>query len=71
MRDIARELISLVKKTVTIDWTVKESIQAKLRVLVKRILKKYGYLPDKQIAATELILKQAAVIGKDWAEQNL
>jgi type I restriction enzyme R subunit len=50
---IARELVDTVRKNVTIDWTVKESVRAKLRVIVKRILRKYGYPPDKQEAGDE------------------
>jgi type I restriction enzyme R subunit len=47
---------------VTIDWTVKESVRAKLRVIVKRILRKYGYPPDKQEAATNTVLQQAELL---------
>lgn len=65
---IARELVDTVHKNVTIDWTLKESVQAKLRVMVKRILKKYGYPPDKQKKATETVLEQAKLICKDLAE---
>ena len=65
---IARELVDTVRKNVTIDWTLKESVQAKLRVMVKRILKKYGYPPDKQKKATETVLEQAKLICKDLTE---
>ncbi|KPQ40920.1 MAG: type I restriction-modification system restriction subunit [Candidatus Methanoperedens nitroreducens] len=65
---IARELVDTVRNNVTIDWTLKESVQAKLRVMVKRILKKYGYPPDKQKKATETVLEQAKLICKDLAE---
>jgi type I restriction enzyme R subunit len=68
LRDIARELVDTVRKNVTIDWTLRESVQAKLRVMVKRILRKYGYPPDKQKKATETVLEQATLICKDWAE---
>jgi len=68
LKIIAKELVNAVKKNVTIDWTLKESIQAKLRVIVKRILRQYGYPPDKQASATELVLKQAELILKDYAE---
>ncbi len=64
---IARELVDTVRKNVTIDWTLKESVQAKLRVMVKRILKKYGYPPDMQKKATETVLEQAKLICKDMA----
>jgi type I restriction enzyme R subunit len=47
---------------------MRESVQAKLRVLVKRTLKKYGYPPDKQQKATETVLEQAKLLCKDWAE---
>lgn len=68
LRDIARELVDGVRKNVTIDWTVKESVRAKLRVLVKRILKKYGYPPDKQEQATQMVLQQAELLCSEWAE---
>lgn len=67
LRTIARELVKTVKSNVNIDWTLKESLQAKLRTYVKRILRKYGYPPDKQKHATEVVLEQAKLIGKDWA----
>jgi type I restriction enzyme R subunit len=67
LRDIARELVDSVRRNVTIDWTVKESARAKLRVLVKRILKKHGYPPDKQEKATLTVLEQAELLCKDWA----
>jgi len=67
LRDIARELVEKVKKNAAIDWAVKESVRAKLKVIVKRILRKYGYPPDKQAAATEMILKQAELLVDGWA----
>lgn len=66
LKKIARELLVAIKKNITIDWTIRESTQAKLRVLVKRILKRYNYPPDKQKKATETVLKQAEVICEDW-----
>ncbi len=66
LRNIARELVNTVRSNVTIDWTLRESVQAKLRVMVKRILRKYGYPPDKQKRATETVLEQATLICKDW-----
>ncbi|MFH1212428.1 MAG: type I restriction enzyme endonuclease domain-containing protein, partial [Candidatus Woesearchaeota archaeon] len=68
LRTIARELVRTVRNNVTIDWTLKESVQAKLRVMVKRILRKYDYPPDKQKKATETVLEQATLICRDWAE---
>ncbi len=67
LRDIARELVKTVRANVTIDWTVRENVRAQLRVLVKRILRKYGYPPDKQEKATQTVLEQAALLSQDWA----
>jgi type I restriction enzyme R subunit len=67
LRGIARELVATVRKNVTIDWTVRDSVRAQLRVLVKRILRKYGYPPDKQERATQLVLEQAEVLSEAWA----
>ena len=64
---IARELVATVKKNVTIDWTLRENVRAQLRVIVKRILRKYGYPPDKQEKATQLVLEQAEVLSEAWA----
>ena len=63
---IARELVEMVRRNVTIDWTVKESVRAKLRIMVKRILRNYGYPPDKQESATQTVLEQAEVLCADW-----
>ncbi|RMG96405.1 MAG: type I restriction endonuclease subunit R [Deltaproteobacteria bacterium] len=62
LKTIARELVQTVRRNVTIDWTVKESVRARLRVMVKRILRKYGYPPDKQAAAVKTVLEQAEVL---------
>jgi type I restriction enzyme R subunit len=67
LRDIARELVRTVRANVTIDWTLRENVQAQLRVLVKRILRKYGYPPDKQEKATQTVLEQAALLSGEWA----
>ncbi|HLG17045.1 MAG TPA: type I restriction endonuclease subunit R [Blastocatellia bacterium] len=64
---IARELVETVKRNVTIDWTVRENVRAQLRVIVKRILRKYGYPPDKQEKATQTVLEQAEVLSELWA----
>ena len=69
LRTIARELADTIRNNVTIDWTLRESVQARLRVMVKRVLKKYGYPPDKQKKATQTVLEQATLIAKDWAEK--
>lgn len=67
LRDIARELVETVRKNVTIDWTLRENVRAHLRVLVKRILRKYGYPPDKQEKAAQTVLEQAALLSREWA----
>jgi len=67
LRMIARELVDTVRKNTSIDWTVKESVKAKLRTMVKRILRKHGYPPDKQEKATQTVLEQAELLCKDWA----
>ncbi|MBK6919383.1 MAG: type I restriction endonuclease subunit R [Deltaproteobacteria bacterium] len=66
LRTIARELVETVRNNVTIDWTVKESVRAKLRVIVKRILRKHGYPPDKQESATATVLQQAETLSQAW-----
>ncbi len=62
LRTIAREVAEAVRKNVTIDWTIRENVRAQLRVIVKRILRKYGYPPDKQEKATQTVLEQAEVL---------
>jgi type I restriction enzyme R subunit len=66
LRTIARELVATVRRNVSIDWTVKESVRANLRRLVKRVLKKYGYPPDKQEKATQTVLQQAELLCAEW-----
>ena len=67
LRDIAREIVETVHENASIDWTIKESVRAKLRAMVKRVLRKHGYPPDKQEKATQTVLEQAELICKDWA----
>ena len=67
LRTIARELVETVRSNVTIDWTLRENVRAHLRRLVKRILRKYGYPPDKQEKATRTVLEQAEVLSAEWA----
>jgi type I restriction enzyme R subunit len=64
---IATELATRVCKSVTIDWTLRESARAKIKVLVKRILRKHGYPPDLQNEATTLVLQQAELLCAKWA----
>jgi len=67
LRGIARELVKTVRNNVTIDWTLRENVRAQLRVLVKRILRRHGYPPDKQEKATQTVLEQAEVLSEGWA----
>lgn len=67
LRTIAAELVTSVRQSVTIDWSVRESARAKIKVMVKRILRKYGYPPDLQDEAVQTVLLQAETLCKDWA----
>ena len=66
LRGIARELVDTVRGNVTIDWTLRENVRANLRRLVKRILRKHGYPPDKQEKATQTVIEQAEVLSAAW-----
>lgn len=63
LRDIARELVDTVRKNTSIDWTVRENVQAKMRIAVKKILRKHGYPPDMEVKATETVLEQAKLLA--------
>ena len=67
LRGIASELVENVRGNVTIDWTLRENVRANLRRLVKRVLRKHGYPPDKQETATQTVLEQAELLCKGWA----
>jgi type I restriction enzyme R subunit len=67
LRAIAREVARVIRDNRTIDWTIKEGVRARLRVLVKRVLRKHGYPPDKQQQATVTVLQQAELIAQHWA----
>ena len=67
LKVIATELVVSVRKSVTIDWTIRESARAKIRVMVRRILRKHGYPPDLQAEATKLVLEQAEALCAEWA----
>jgi type I restriction enzyme R subunit len=69
LRTIARELVATVRRNTTIDWAEKESVRAKLRLMVKRLLKRYGYPPDKQEKATRTVLEQAEVLSASWGTE--
>ena len=64
---IAHELVETIRNSVTIDWTEREAVRAKIRVAVKRILRRHGYPPDKQEQATRTVLQQAELLCADWA----
>ena len=66
LRLIARELVETVRENVTIDWTLRESVRAQLRLLVKRVLRRHGYPPDKQEKATLTVLEQAELLSAEW-----
>ncbi|CEJ72080.1 hypothetical protein BN1195_04437 [Chryseobacterium oranimense G311] len=63
LRELAVALTETIKQNTTIDWSIKESVRAKLKVSVKRLLRKYGYPPDMQLLATETVLKQAEMLA--------
>jgi len=67
LKVIATELITKVRQSVTIDWTLRESARAKIRVMVKRILNKFGYPPDLQEEAVKTVLRQAELLCAEWA----
>jgi len=69
LRKIAQELVRSVRRSVSVDWTQRENARAKIRVMVKRILRRFGYPPDKQERATDLVLEQAEVLCREWVVQ--
>ncbi len=70
LREIARILVERVRANTTIDWTIKENVKARLRVIVKRVLREYGYPPDKQEKAVNTVLQQAEMLADIWADDN-
>lgn len=68
LRELAVELTNTIQQNASIDWNIKESVRAKLKVAVKRLLRKYGYPPDMQLLATETVLKQAEMLAKELSE---
>ena len=64
---ISHDLVDIIRKSVTIDWTQKEAVRAKIRVKVKLLLRKHGYPPDKQQDALETVIEQAETVCRDWA----
>ncbi len=70
LRDIARELVETVRRNVTVDWPLRENVRAHLRPVVKRVLRKHRYPPDKQEAATETVLGQAEALSAGWPDSH-
>jgi type I restriction enzyme R subunit len=70
LRHIARELVDTVRKNTSIDWTVRENVQAKMRLAVKKILRKYKYPPDMELKATETVLEQAKLLATDYSSND-
>jgi type I restriction enzyme, R subunit len=67
LKKIAQELTQNLRENLTVDWSERESVRAKLRLMVKRILKKYKYPPDQADNAVQLVLEQAEALGEDWS----
>jgi len=70
LRELAVILTQRVRENASIDWTIKESVKAKLKVIIKRTLRQFGYPPDMQLLATETVLKQAEMIANELAESQ-
>jgi type I restriction enzyme R subunit len=70
LKKIAVELTELVKTNTSIDWTMRSAVQAKLKIMIKRLLRKYGYPPDKEKIATDLVLDQAKLFAEDWSHED-
>jgi type I restriction enzyme R subunit len=68
---IARELAQKLRTNISIDWQYKDNVRAKLRTMIKALLKRYKYPPDKEAEAVELVLKQTEVIAEEWAREEL
>ena len=70
LRDIAKVLLEQVRRDATIDWAERRNVQAKLKVNVKKTLAKYGYPPDQQALATDMVLEQAKRYGNEWSHKR-
>lgn len=66
LRLLAKLLVQSIRSSATIDWTRKESVRAKMRIEVRKLLARYGYPPDLQKAAVDLVVRQAEVLALDW-----
>jgi type I restriction enzyme, R subunit len=69
LRELAVVLTQKVRENASIDWMIKENVRAKLKVIVKRLLRQYGYPPDMKLLATETVLKQAEMIANELADK--
>ncbi|WP_254067327.1 type I restriction enzyme endonuclease domain-containing protein [Shewanella xiamenensis] len=67
LKKIAHELTDNLRANISVDWSQRESVRAKLRIMVKRILRKYKYPPDQADGAVQLVLQQAEALGEQWA----
>jgi type I restriction enzyme R subunit len=67
LKKIAHELTENLRQNITVDWSERESVRARLRLMVKRILRKYKYPPDQQDGAVDLVLQQAQALGEAWS----
>ncbi|XTD82747.1 type I restriction enzyme endonuclease domain-containing protein [Proteus vulgaris] len=70
LRELAVVLTEMIRNNVTLDWTIKESARAKIRVIVKRLLNRYGYPPDMSVLATETVLAQAELLSNELLKSN-
>ena len=66
LRALATELTEKLRSSTTVDWQIRESVRAKMRILIRRLLKRYRYPPDGQVAAVELVLRQAEELAEGW-----
>ena len=62
LKQIARDLTTAIRSSMTVDWAIRDSVQAKIKMVVKRLLKKYGYPPDKTEKAVEVVLEQTKLM---------
>jgi type I restriction enzyme R subunit len=68
---MARELASRLRGNLSIDWQYKENVRARLRTMIKALLKRYKYPPDQEAAAIDLVLQQTEMISEEWAREDL
>src|SRR5690606_13097140 len=69
LKQLATELTEQLRKSTTVDWQVRDSVRAKMRILIKRLLKKYKYPPEGQEEAVALVLQQAETLADDWSKE--